>query len=63
MALKEGHAITNAKGRALLPLSIKDNPMIYPSEDIMKKGQFQRDVGEDTLMLYNRYWEQLKLAF
>lgn len=63
MALKEGHAITNAKGRALLPLSIKDNPMIYPSEEIMKKGQFQRDVGEDTLMLYNRYWEQLKLAF
>ncbi|WP_115701994.1 ABC transporter substrate-binding protein [Legionella sainthelensi] len=63
IALKEGHAITNAKGRALLPLSIKDNPMIYPSEEIMQKGQFQRDVGEDTLMLYNRYWEQLKLAF
>ncbi|HBD7397799.1 ABC transporter substrate-binding protein [Legionella longbeachae] len=63
MALKEGHAITNEKGRALLPLSVKDNPMIYPSEEIMKKGQFQRDVGEDTLMLYNRYWEQLKLAF
>ncbi|KTD08984.1 spermidine/putrescine-binding periplasmic protein precursor potD (SPBP) [Legionella gratiana] len=63
IALKEGHAITNAKGRALLPLSIKDNPMLYPSEEIMKKGQFQRDVGEDTLMLYNRYWEQLKLAF
>lgn len=63
MALKEGHAITNAKGRTLLPLSIRNNPMIYPSEEIMKKGHFQRDVGEDTLMLYNRYWEQLKLAF
>ncbi|KTD63590.1 spermidine/putrescine-binding periplasmic protein precursor potD (SPBP) [Legionella santicrucis] len=63
MALKEGHAITNAKGRVLLPLSIRNNPMIYPPEEIMKKGQFQRDVGEDTLMLYNRYWEQLKLAF
>ncbi|KTC83753.1 ABC transporter substrate-binding protein [Legionella cincinnatiensis] len=63
MALKEGHAITNAKGRTLLPLSIRNNPMIYPPEEIMKKGHFQRDVGEDTLMLYNRYWEQLKLAF
>lgn len=63
MALKEGHAITNAKGRTLLPLSIRNNPMIYPPEEIMKKGHFQRDVGENTLMLYNRYWEQLKLAF
>ncbi|HHT0593363.1 TPA: ABC transporter substrate-binding protein [Legionella anisa] len=63
IALKEGHAITNAQGRALLPAAIKDNPMIYPPSAIMEKGQFQHDVGEETLMLYNRYWEHLKLAF
>ncbi|KTC91124.1 ABC transporter substrate-binding protein [Fluoribacter dumoffii] len=61
IALKEGHAITNAKGRALLPQPIRDNPMVYPPAEIMTKGQFQRDVGEETLLLYNRYWEQLKL--
>lgn len=63
IALKEGHGITNAKGRALLPASIKDNPMIYPPRTIMEKGQFQHDVGEETLLLYNQYWERLKLAF
>lgn len=63
IALKEGHAIANAKGRALLPGVIKNNPMIYPSDAVMAEGQFQRDVGEDALSLYNRYWEQLKLAF
>lgn len=63
IALKEGHAITNARGKDLLPASIKNNPMIYPPQAIIDKGQFQRDVGEETVMLYNRYWEQLKLAF
>lgn len=63
MALREGHAITNAKGRALLPSSIKNNPMIYPSADTLKNAYFQRDIGEKTVILYNGYWEQLKLAF
>ncbi|MGT3155181.1 ABC transporter substrate-binding protein [Legionella pneumophila] len=63
IALKEGHAITNAAGRALLPLPIKNNPMVYPPDKILKKGYFQRDIGEETLALYNQYWEQLKLAF
>ncbi|MFC3909618.1 PotD/PotF family extracellular solute-binding protein [Legionella dresdenensis] len=63
IALLEGHAITNAKSRELLPTRIKDNPEIYPTADILKRGHFQRDVGEETLTLYNNYWEQLKLAF
>lgn len=63
IALQEGHAITNAQGRALLPSAIKDNPMVYPSAEILKKGYFQHDVGEETLMLYDQYWTQLKLAF
>lgn len=63
IALKEGHAITNAKGRALLPSPIKNNPMIYPSADTLKNAYFQRDIGEKTVILYNGYWEQLKLAF
>ncbi|AGN14034.1 TPA: spermidine/putrescine ABC transporter substrate-binding protein [Legionella pneumophila] len=63
IALKEGHAITNAAGRALLPLPIKNNPVVYPPDKILRKGYFQRDIGEETLALYNQYWEQLKLAF
>jgi spermidine/putrescine transport system substrate-binding protein len=63
IALTEGHAITNQQGIALLPESLRNNPMIYPSKSLLKQGHFQRDVGEKTLALYNQYWEQFKLAF
>jgi len=63
IALKEGHAIANQAGKELLPSSIKNNPMIYPSDNILKNGYFQRDVGEKALALYNEYWQRLKLEF
>ncbi|HHF7345945.1 TPA: spermidine/putrescine ABC transporter substrate-binding protein [Legionella feeleii] len=63
IALAEGHAITNAKGRELLPKSVSENKVVYPSAETLKRGHFQRDVGEETLALYNLYWQQLKLAF
>ncbi|WP_035918728.1 ABC transporter substrate-binding protein [Legionella fairfieldensis] len=62
IALTEGQAITNAKGRDLLPKSIRENPIVYPSAEILKHGYMQRDVGEETLALYSQYWQQLKLA-
>lgn len=63
IATLEGAAITNAKGRALLPKAINDNPIVYPSEETMKHAYLQRDLGEETLELYNKYWQQFKLAF
>ncbi|ASQ46356.1 ABC transporter substrate-binding protein [Legionella clemsonensis] len=63
IALIEGHAITNAKSKALLPDSFSKNPIVYPSPDVLNRGHFQRDVGEETLALYSQYWQQLKLAF
>lgn len=63
IALQEGHAITNHQSLALLPEAIRGNPMIYPPETVLRRGHFQRDVGEATLSLYNHYWERLKLAF
>lgn len=62
MALKQGYAITNRIGKDLLPDAIKKNQMVYPSDEIIKKGYFQRDVQTDTIVLFNKYWEQLKLA-
>lgn len=59
----EGHAITNRAGKQLLPKPIRDNVMIYPSDDIMKNAHVQRDVGEETIALYNQYWQAFKLAF
>ncbi|STX28368.1 spermidine/putrescine transport system substrate-binding protein [Legionella beliardensis] len=63
LALISGQAITNAKGRALLPEPIRNNTVVYPPANILARGYFQRDVGEETLALYNQYWQQLKLVF
>lgn len=63
IALKEGHAITNWAGKKQLPKSIRDNPIIYPSAAILKRGVVQRDLDDETLALYNQYWQALKLSF
>lgn len=63
ISLEEGHAITNEQGVNLLPKSMRTNPTIYPSREHLKKGYFQRDVGDKAIELYNHYWELLKLAF
>lgn len=63
IALSEGHAITNAKGKALLPESIRNNSMIYPSSATLRRGYFQRDIGDQAIEAYNQYWGKLKLSF
>lgn len=63
IGLIQGNAITNQAGRALLPLEIQNNPIIYPSTETLSHGHFQRHPSENTLALYNQYWQQLKLAF
>jgi len=60
LALAEGHAITNQAGKNLLPENTQNNPMIYPSSEVLKRGVIQRDLDEQTLELYNAYWQKLK---
>ena len=59
----EGYAIPNQAGKALLPQTLQNNPMVYPSPDILKHGVIQRDVSEENLALYNTYWQKLKFSF
>lgn len=63
LALISEHPITNATAKKLLPQSMTDNKTLYPPESYLKQAQFQRDVGEKTLRLYNQYWQLLKLSF
>ncbi len=63
IAMIEGHAITNRAGKALLPARIRNNPVVYPDAKTMQHAYVQRDVGEETLMLYSQYWQAFKLAF
>ncbi|MBA4697509.1 MAG: spermidine/putrescine ABC transporter substrate-binding protein [Legionella sp.] len=62
IALTQGHAIANAASKALLPAAIQNNPMIYPSNEVLSRGHFQRNVSDETLNLYAKYWQQFKLA-
>ncbi len=63
IALKEGHASANAAAIKLLPASIKNNPVVYPPKKVMQRATIQQDIGEETLELYNEYWQKLKLSF
>ena len=59
----EGNAITNASAKLLLPETLRNNTMVYPTAETLERGYFQRDVGDKTIELYNNYWEQFKFAF
>jgi len=61
IALYTRFPIANEAGQKLLPKEIRDNPVIYPSKKVMKQGQFQIDLGEETLSIYEKYWEELKM--
>ena len=63
LAQAQGFAITNEAGKALLPKAFLNDPTVYPNEETLKRGIVQRDVGEETLTLYNYYWQALKLSF
>ena len=61
IALDTSFPIANAAAQKLLPESVRDNPTIYPPKDVLKRGEFQKDISEDTLALYESYWERLKM--
>lgn len=63
LALSEGHAITNEAGKALLPKRLRENTLVYPTTETLKRGYIQRDINEKILLLYNQYWQQLKFSF
>lgn len=62
VAYSTNFSIANLAARKLLPLEIQNNPTIYPPKEVMARGQFQTDVGEDALALYEKYWEELKMS-
>ncbi len=63
IALDNNFATANLAAQKLLPNNIKNNPTIYPSlAKILRRGEFQTDVGDKALALYEKYWEQLKMG-
>lgn len=62
VALATRYAITNLAAKKMLPADIRNDPTAYPSQTVLQHGQFQTDVGDDTLALFEKYWEELKMS-
>ena len=56
---KIGYASPNAEAVKRLKPELRDDPTVYPGEDILRKGEYQTDIG-DAVTVYAEYWERLK---
>lgn len=61
-AILMNYPITNLAGQKLLPPDIRNSPIVYPPQSVIKRGIYQLDLNEETLELYEKYWEELKMS-
>lgn len=60
--LDTNYPTPNLAAQKLLPADIQNNPVAYPPADVLKRGEFQQDLGDATLSAYEKYWERLKMG-
>ena len=54
-----GYASPNREALKEMPPELRDNPIVYPDESLIQKGEFQLDIG-DAITQYEKLWEELK---
>lgn len=54
-----GYSTPNAKALDFLPEEVRNNPIVYPSEEVAARGEFQDYIGE-AMKIYDAYWVKLK---
>lgn len=62
IAIEMRTATANAAGRALLPEAQRHNPVLYPSTDVLKRGEWFRALPAGAQQLRDRYWTEIKSA-
>jgi len=62
VALSIKFPTANVAARKQLPKEMRDSPIAYPSRDVLKHGQYLLDLSPDTLAIYEKYWEELKIS-
>ncbi|ADD79472.1 extracellular solute-binding protein [Candidatus Riesia pediculicola] len=55
-----GYPTPNLGAKKLLPKSITNDKTLYPDEDVIKKGEWQKNV-EKSNILYEKYFQKLKI--
>ena len=61
IALMIGYPTPVKEAKKFLPEKFKNNPMIYPPEDVLKKSEWQSDVG-NKVAIYEKDFEKLKAS-
>jgi len=56
------YSTANLAAQKIMPPELKNDPVLYPSHDILKRGEVQRDIGEEAFATIEKYWEQLKMS-
>lgn len=56
-----GYSTPNLAAIKLMPQELRNNPILNPSAEILKRGQLLTDSGQDEA-LYEKYWELLKIG-
>lgn len=59
IALLSGFSTANLAAMELLPNDIKNNHIVYPTQDTMQRAQILNDIG-DTNIIYEKYFESLR---
>lgn len=54
-----GYASPNAEAVRQLPAEVRDDPEVYPPDEILQQGEYQTDIGA-AITLYTEYWERLR---
>ncbi len=62
VSLSNSFPTPNLAGRKLLPREVRENTTVYPPHDVLRRGQYQTDVTDEALDLYEKYWEKLKMG-
>jgi spermidine/putrescine transport system substrate-binding protein len=61
-ALAARTTTTNSGARSLLPADFRDNPTLYPSADVVARGEWAKTVEPAAQRLRDRLWTELKSA-
>jgi spermidine/putrescine transport system substrate-binding protein len=61
IALYTGYSTPNLAAVKLMPKEWREDQIVNPSSEIMKRGEFQKDIG-DAAPIYAEYWELLKIG-
>lgn len=61
-AMLTSFSTTNAAALKLLPAEMRNNTTAYPNEEIMRRGEFQTNLSDETLAIYESYWNKLKMG-